>query len=414
MSSDAKALDREVSTLTLISSAAFFSTSSITMLLVNKCAFTGSSFNGGIIFVQNLFTFILAFSICSLSSSFHFEPSWQKFKTWMPCVLFFVGTIMFSASALSLINVPTFSVFRNSSSLLVAAMEYFLLQKTISRPQGFFLALLMIASLIYGWSDLQFSFRGYLFAVSHVICIALYSVGVKKLNVQFSSSLEMSIYNNAGSLSFLFAVVLYEFNSSPSEISIESKICAAASVPVSFLISWSGLISQRMFTATSWMALNNFNKLPVLLFSHIFFNDTYSVGQAVALTASVVSSVGYSYSSLSSTALDEGCLLKLQQLSFTVNAKYRRVFPVVATVALVFAAAVYLDPSLQFSSMLSLRRRLFARSALFDSSAAWTHSSANTSVILLSTAAPDSIYATVAADSTANADSIATTLSAND
>jgi drug/metabolite transporter (DMT)-like permease len=412
MSSDTDVLDREVSTLTLISSAAFFSASSITMLLVNKCAFTGSSFNGGIIFVQNMFTFLLAFSICSLSSSFRFEPSWQKFKTWMPCVLFFVGTIMFSASALSLINVPTFSVFRNSSSLLVAAMEYFLLQKTISRPQGFFLALLMIASLIYGWSDLQFSFWGYVFAVSHVICIASYSVGVKKLNVQFSSSLEMSIYNNAGSLSFLFAIGLYEYNSSPSEILIESKICAAASVPVSFLISWSGLISQRMFTATSWMALNNFNKLPMLFLSHIFFIDTYSVGQAVALTASVVASVGYSYSSLSSTATDEACLLKLQQLSFTVYTKYRRMFPVVATVALFFAAAVYLDPSLQLSSMLSLRRRLFIRSAL--SSAALTHSSANTSVILLSTAAPDSIFATVAVDSTATADSTATTLSAND
>ena len=220
----------DFTTWRLAFAALLFSTSSISMLLINKCAFTGSSFNGGIIFVQNTFTLLLACSICRVSASFRFEPSWFKFKKWVPCVIFFVGTIMFSARALSLINVPTFSVFRNSSSLLVAALEYMLLQKAISKPQMFFLVLLMMASVFYGWNDLQFSFWGYVHAVLHVVSIALYSVGVKKLNVDFSSSLEMSIYNNAGSLPILLFIAMYEYQSSSSEISIQSKVCAAASV----------------------------------------------------------------------------------------------------------------------------------------------------------------------------------------
>jgi GDP-mannose transporter len=394
MSAVTVAQDPEVSTLNLVSSAAFFSASSISMLLVNKCAFTGSSFNGGIIFVQNMFTFLLAISICSLSSSFRFEPAWQNFKAWIPCVFFFVGTIMFSASALSLINVPTFSVFRNSSSLLVAALEYFFLQKTISIPQGFFLILLIIASLIYGWNDLQFSLWGYIFAVLHVVCIALYSVGVKKLNVQFSSSLEMSIYNNAGSLPFLFAIAMYEYHSSSSGISIQSKGCAAASVPASFLISWSGLISQRIFTATSWMALNNFNKLPMLLLSYIFFSDAYSWGQAVGLAVSVSASVGYSYYSLSSDALGEGCFKSMQQLSSAVCAKFWRLFPVVVAATLLVAAIIYSHPSLQFSSDLSARRRLYILSALNQSSAVLNGSSVNASNILLSEAPKSAFIAT--------------------
>jgi drug/metabolite transporter (DMT)-like permease len=214
----------------LVSSALFFSASSIAML-VNKCAFTGSSFNGGIIFIQNTFTLLLACLICRVSSSFRFEPSWIKFKLLMPCVVVFVGTLVFSARALSLINVPTFSVFKNSSSILVAALEHMSLQKRISRPQGLFLLLLMTASLFYGWNDMQFSFWGYVFATMHVVCIALYMVGVKKLNVEFSSSLEMSIYNNAGSLPILFIIAMYEYQSSSSEISIQSQGCAAASVP---------------------------------------------------------------------------------------------------------------------------------------------------------------------------------------
>ncbi len=231
---------------------------------------------------------------------------------------------MFSASALSLINVPTFSVFRNSSSMLVAALEYMLLQKRMSRPQWLFLLLVMAASLIYGWNDLQFSFWGYVYAILHVLCIALYSVGVKKLNVEFSSSLEMSIYNNTGSMPILFIVAMYEYQSSSSVISIQNKACAVASVPspnftnnilvpkhftlqvpASFLISWSGLILQRLFSATSWMALNNFNKLPVLLFSYAIFRDAYSWGQAVGLAVSVAASMGYSYCSLPPSSLFE-------------------------------------------------------------------------------------------------------------
>jgi len=109
-----------------------------------------------------------------------------------------------------------------------------LLRKKISRAQGFFLLLLITASLIYGWNDLQISFWGYVFAVLHVLCIALYSVGVKKLNVEFSSSLEMSIYNNAGSLPFLFAIALYEYRASSSAILISSKACASFSIPAAF------------------------------------------------------------------------------------------------------------------------------------------------------------------------------------
>ena len=272
-----------VSPLKLFCSACLFCASSIGMLLVNKCAFTGSTFRSGLILVQNVFTLILALSICSVSATFKFTPTKEKFKLWAPCVLLFVGTIVSSATALSLINVPTFSAFRNSSSLLMAVLEYFLLHKLLSPIQAFFLLMLMIGSLIYGWSDLQFSASGYCFSVLHMVFIALYSVSVKKLNVQFSSSLEMSIYNNLGSLQILFGIAIFDYHSSWSQILIQSKACAAASIPAAFLISWSGLITQRMFPATSWMALNNFNKLPVLLLSYVVFDDVYSRGQALGL-----------------------------------------------------------------------------------------------------------------------------------
>jgi GDP-mannose transporter len=289
---------QDVNLTVLTCSAVFFSVSSISMLLINKCAFTGSPFNAGIIFMQNLFTTLLALCLCRCSPSFRFEPSVRKFRIWLPCVALFVGTIMFSACALSLINIPTFSVFRNSSSLLVAALEYFLLGKGISRIQGVFLVLLLVASLIYGWNDILFSFSGYCFAILHVVCIALYSVTVKRLNVEFSSSLEMSIYNNAGSLPILFVIAVCQYHSSSSAILIQSQACTVASIPVAFLISWSGLISQRMFSATSWMTLNNFNKLPMLLSSYILFKDSYSLGQSVGLVVSVAASAGYSYCSL--------------------------------------------------------------------------------------------------------------------
>jgi hypothetical protein len=286
--------------------------------------------------------------------------------------------------------------------MLVAVLEYHLLQRPISILQGFFLALLMIASLIYGWSDLQFSLWGYIFAILQVFCIALYSVGVKKLNVQFSSSLEMSIYNNAGSLPFLFTVALYEYHKSSSAISIQSKSCAAASVPASFLISWSGLISQQLFTATSWMTLNNFNKLPMLLLSYIFFNDAYTVGQAVGLAVSVTASVGYSYCSLSSSAFNDRQYQSLQQLASCPNG--RRVFPIVAAGLFLAVGAVCLHPSLQLPTLLISRRRLDIVSSTNYSFSSLNGSSQNASVVSLynleSAFIADSVESTVNADST--------------
>ena len=281
----------------VIASGCFFSVCSVGMLLVNKCAFTGSSFNSGLIFGQNVGTCLLALCICCLAPSFRFSPSISKFVTWAPVVVLFVGTIVSSASALAIVNVTTFSVFRNASSLVVAVFEFFLLQKTVSSYQLVFLILVVVGAVIYGWGDLQFSVRGYFLSALHVLIASMSAVAVKKLNVNFSSSLEMSLYNNVGSLPLLFIFASYEYQASSSQIIIRNQQCAAASVPAAFLISLSALMSQKLLSATSWMALNNFNKIPVLVLSHFIFSDTYSIFQACGLAISVAASVGYSYSS---------------------------------------------------------------------------------------------------------------------
>jgi GDP-mannose transporter len=290
------------SSIVMIGSACFFSVCSVGMLLVNKCAFMGSSFNSGIILGQNIGTCVLALSICCLTPSFRFSPSISKFVTWAPQVLLFVGTIVSSAGALAIVNVPTFSVFRNSSSLLVAVFEYCILGKTVSSHQLIFLVFVVVGTVIYGWGDLQFSARGYVFSALHVLIASMSAVAVKKLNVVFSSSLEMSFYNNVGSLPLLFIFAAYEYQASASQIVIQNAECAVASIPAAFLISFSALISQKILSATSWMALNNFNKIPVLVLSQFIFSDSYSMFQVFGLTTSVVASVGYSYSSLWTTS----------------------------------------------------------------------------------------------------------------
>jgi hypothetical protein len=219
----------------------------------------------------------------------------SKVVTWAPQVVLFVGTIVSSAAALAIVNVPTFSVFRNSSSLVVAVLEYFILKKTVSLYQSTFLVLSVFGAVVYGWGDLQFSARGYLYSALHVVIASMSAVAVKKLNVQFSSSLEMSFYNNLLSLPLLFIFAAYEYHASSSQIIIRNQQCAAASVPAAFLISLSALISQKLLSATSWMALNNFNKIPVLVLSQFIFSDTYSIFQACGLATSVVASAGYSF-----------------------------------------------------------------------------------------------------------------------
>jgi drug/metabolite transporter (DMT)-like permease len=227
----------------------FLSWSSAVVLLLNKCAFTGSLFILGIIFIQNIISLFLQCIIYQLSPSLRFELSWLKLKEWMPCAIFFGGIVIFSAKALSLIDIPTFSIFSNSLRMLVAALEYLLMKKGISRPQGFFLLMLMTAALIFGWNNLRFSLWGYLYAALHVVCIGLYSVYVTKLDAEFSSSLEMSMYNNAGSLPILFVTAMIENEySSSSELLIQNTACIAASVPAP-IMSYKTLALKNVFVA---------------------------------------------------------------------------------------------------------------------------------------------------------------------
>ena len=323
----------------VIGSACFFSVCSVGMLLVNKCAFTGSSFNSGLILGQNFGTCLLALGICCLAPSFRFSPSMSKVVTWAPQVLLFVGTIVSSAAALAIVNVPTFSVFRNSSSLVVAVLEYFILKKTVSLYQSTFLVLSVFGAVVYGWGDLQFSARGYLYSALHVVIASMSAVAVKKLNVQFSSSLEMSFYNNLLSLPLLFIFAAYEYHASSSQIIIRNQQCAAASVPAAFLISLSALISQKLLSATSWMALNNFNKIPVLVLSQFIFSDTYSIFQACGLATSVVASAGYSFSSSMAPGITFRCFdfFKQRGLSVIRTPLFRPLF-VVTLLALAVAA----------------------------------------------------------------------------
>jgi GDP-mannose transporter len=312
----------------MVGSAFFFSVCSVGMLLVNKCAFTGSSFNSGLILGQNFGTCLLALGICCLAPSFRFSPSMSKVVTWAPQVVLFVGTIVSSAAALAIVNVPTFSVFRNSSSLVVAVLEFVLLKKSISSYQFAFLVLSVVGAVVYGWGDLQFSARGYFFSGLHVVIASMSAVAVKKLNVQFSSSLEMSFYNNVLSLPLLFIFAAYEYHASSSQIIIQNRHCAIASVPAAFLISFSALISQKLLSATSWMALNNFNKIPLLVLSQFIFSDTYSISQACGLATSVVASAGYSFSSFMAPGIAFRCFDFFKQRGLPVirNPLFRALF----------------------------------------------------------------------------------------
>jgi GDP-mannose transporter len=334
----------------VIGSACFFSVCSVGMLLVNKCAFTGSSFNSGLILGQNFGTCLLALGICCLTPSFRFSPSMSKFVTWAPQVVLFVGTIVSSAAALAIVNVPTFSVFRNSSSLVVAVLEYIVLKKTVSSHQFYFLVLSILGAVVYGWGDLQFSALGYLYSALHVVIASMSAVAVKKLNVQFSSSLEMSFYNNVGSLPLLFIFAAYEYHASSSQIVISNQKCAAASVPAAFLISLSALISQKLLSATSWMALNNFNKIPVLVLSQFIFSDTYSISQAFGLATSVVASAGYSFSSSMAPGIAFRCFDFFKQRLSAIRTPWFKSLFVTALVLFAVSNQFIISPLLFTSS----------------------------------------------------------------
>eukprot|EP00732_Lithocolla_globosa_P001330 Lithocolla_globosa_v1_NODE_634_length_3546_cov_7.930679.p1 type:complete len:296 gc:universal NODE_634_length_3546_cov_7.930679:1464-2351(+) len=294
------------------------------MLIVNKMAIRYIQAVFLLLILQTLATLCILY-VQSLQRKEEL-PSLKKDKaiSWLPSVTFFMLMLLTSLKSLNLVSVSTVIVFRNLNSLLVACGDYLILKREVTTNMS--LLVIILGSIIYGYHDLNYDFVGYFWTFSNLFAGAAYSLYIKSLLDKISyTATEMSLYSNVMALPvwFLGALFLDDLSTFRSvtlhTLTAFEWTAIVASCFMAFAISVSGFWAQTVFKATTFITLNNVNKIPAIIISAWIFSDVLSLGSVVGLAVGLMGGLMYAMSSMKTKDTGGSKLDEMKEPKKTTN-----------------------------------------------------------------------------------------------
>jgi nucleoside-diphosphate-sugar epimerase len=281
--------------MAVLSAAAAFCASSITMILINKAAVMVFPFSSLLLILQNVVTVLLL-----LGTGDTPQITWGRTLTWIPCALLFTLNIFSSLQSLHFLSVPTFTLLRNTQPLLSIVVDFFVRGEKTGLSSMMFLFMVFLGALVYCYHDLGFDLHGYLWGLVHVLSMSFYAVIVRSVSVKSQwSAREMSMCNNLMSLPFLILLAVVERGASllswesPCSFLSWCTVILLSSCVGGFWVSVAGLNAQQVMSPTSWLTLNNLSKIPAILLSFLFFGGELSIPSLMGMALSL--GAGYLY-----------------------------------------------------------------------------------------------------------------------
>ena len=146
-----------------------FSAASVAMIVLNKLAIKVFPYPSVLMLLQIFTTILLVLGQqYSKGGAAIPAPSLADLLFWLPCSTLFFTNILSSIIALQYVTVSTFVVGRNLSPLVTWPLEAVVFKKPVSFEQLYNLSSIFLGTLLYGYRDLSFSPKGYLFCLLHI------------------------------------------------------------------------------------------------------------------------------------------------------------------------------------------------------------------------------------------------------
>ena len=265
---------------------------SVSMILLNKAIVLSIiPFGGGLVLIQNSATVLLVQAYRWGSGPEDFGISAVLYNT--PCAILFGMNTFTSIQALAFLSVTTFTIFRNTQSILSAPLDYLIRGERLKPVSIFFLCTILLGTCAYCGKDLRANVEGIAWASAHLASTTLYTVltkirlekknalsseNLKKKpinnNNPLTQALDLAWYNNILSLPIVGAAAAFQavflMKDTPfvrSECGLYCWMMVAASCFNGCAMSVVGLKTQSLMTPTSFLTFNNLNKIPAMLIS---------------------------------------------------------------------------------------------------------------------------------------------------
>lgn len=300
--------------------------SSILMILANKMIL--STFEFKLIFLLlSLQSMVALFVLFLFTTSASVEPlNSSKVIRWAPVTLSMIIMTYSGSKALSLFTVSLFTIFKSTGVIIIAFIERIFFDGSIVTNKMLFSFLLIsLSSIVAGLEDLS---QGKIFKDDHSDAFAAYSWMITNIftTCAFSLILKTRIkelnfkefdtvyYNKALALPFLlylsyltegkeYATTLEKFHNSDLLFKLGASIALTGFT--CFLITFTNGWCLRVVSSTTLSMVGSVNKIPLILFSLVIFNEVLSITGVFSLLLLFSGGLLYAHAKNERTTLNE-------------------------------------------------------------------------------------------------------------
>eukprot|EP01116_Phalansterium_solitarium_P001152 TRINITY_DN1092_c0_g1_i1.p1 TRINITY_DN1092_c0_g1~~TRINITY_DN1092_c0_g1_i1.p1 ORF type:complete len:384 (-),score=46.79 TRINITY_DN1092_c0_g1_i1:62-1108(-) len=286
----------------LVCTIAVYCASGMTLTIVNKLAIENFNYPNLLLVMQNSVTVALVLFL-NLIPQFRGQVNPLKgdiVKKWIYAVFLFMAMLLSSLMSLRYVTVVTLTVIRNATALVVAAADAAVLGVRISFLTIVSLMGILLGSIVYGSTDINFHALGYFYLFLNVVATSSYQIYVKKLTELRLTAFGMVYYNNVLSipLFLLLGLIMGEYAGLErilDDIESIDWITIGVSTALGFCLSLSAFMLNLLVTATSLMVINNLNKIAFIVLSEFAYQATLTANSAAGTAIVLISGALYSY-----------------------------------------------------------------------------------------------------------------------
>lgn len=228
-------------------------------------------------------------------------------RTWFPISALMALMLYTGGKSLQYLTVPLFTIFKNLTIILVAYGEKLVFGSTVTPLMLFSFAVMVLSSVVGGWTDITFDPTGYFWMAANCCSSALFVLGMRKaIKLVDFQDFDTVYFNNALTMPiFLVMSIIAEdwpdffgFYSDPANSAeAGSMMCSMVlSGCGAFGISFTSAWCIRVTNSTTYSMVGALNKLPIAIAGMIFFGNIATVGNVVSIMLGFAAGLLYSWS----------------------------------------------------------------------------------------------------------------------
>lgn len=270
-----------VGTMTKVFWLGLLSFSSIGMILFNKIAMGDFHHPMHLLFFQNALSIILNLFSVFIGLQKQQPLNWAEARRFIIPSLIFTVMLGSSLASLPYVTVASVIIFKNGSTLLVAAGDKLVFGKRFHRNAYLGLLLMLIGGIIYAMEDSSQHKLGYFFLFVNMVANATLNIYESHVvNDVANTPIACSTYINASSLPFVLGIAYYQQYAADSQSSVVAdvmsaslslKICMLITGCLGFCISNAYMTLFTIVPTTSIVVATNVNKIVSMLLGFVIF-----------------------------------------------------------------------------------------------------------------------------------------------